>query len=81
MIVREGFHNALKHSSGDSINLFLKMEAGNVQIEISDNGQNNNKEIEETGMGIRSMKQRALKMNASIDFSADSNGFYIKLKL
>jgi ligand-binding sensor domain-containing protein len=81
MIVREGFHNALKHSSGDSINLFLKMEAGKVQIEISDNGQNNNKEIEETGMGIRSMKQRALKMNASIDFSADSNGFYIKLKL
>jgi ligand-binding sensor domain-containing protein len=81
MIVREGVHNVLKHSSGDSINIFLKMEAVKVQIEISDNGQNNNKEIEETGIGIRSMKQRALKMNALIDFSADSNGFYIKLKL
>jgi signal transduction histidine kinase len=57
------------------------MEAMKVQIEISDNGQNTNKEIAGTGMGIRSMKQRALNMNASINFSADSNGFYIKLKL
>jgi ligand-binding sensor domain-containing protein len=81
MIVREAIHNVLKHSSGDAINLFFKMEAMKVQIEISDNGQNTNKEIAGTGMGIRSMKQRALNMNASINFSADSNGFYIKLKL
>jgi len=81
MIVREALHNAIKHSNGDAITISLKMEARKVQIDISDNGTNSNPEILETGMGIRSMRQRAFRMNASIDFSANPHGFFIKLKL
>lgn len=81
MIVREGIHNALKHSNGDSIIVSINVEGGQVQIDISDNGTNEEMQILETGMGIRGMRQRALRMNASIIFFIDSNGFHIKLKL
>lgn len=81
MILREAMNNILKYSNGSIIKVDLKTEGKKVHFSITDNGFNSIEKTYDEGMGFKSMRHRAMRMNASLDISHDHNGFYVKLIL
>jgi PAS domain S-box-containing protein len=70
-IVREAVTNALKHSYANSIDIFLRIDAGTIIIEVRDDGiglkdQSGGK----GGLGMRIMKYRAGLIGARVDYEA-----------
>ena len=74
-VVREGVSNAAKHSDGNKIDIVLREHPGFYQLSISDNG--NPQEINENGIGLKNMQDRAESVGGRISFTASNNGFRI----
>ena len=74
-VVKEGLSNAAKHSDGNKINIALREHPGFYQLSISDNGKSN--QINENGMGLKNMQDRAESVGGRINFTASENGFRI----
>lgn len=78
LIFKEAITNAAKHSKGDSVQLNLKKQNGQLEMTIYDNGQVEQKSYKTTGLGLSNMKMRAEKIEA--DLSIDTaDGFKISL--
>jgi signal transduction histidine kinase len=67
-IMQEAFHNAIKHSRGDSITVEIISDS-KIEISIMDNGKGFTNKMGHDGNGIRNMQQRA-----------KANGWYLKIK-
>ena len=74
-VVREGLSNAAKHSDGDKIDIVLREHPGFYQLSVSDNGKP--QEINENGIGLKNMQDRAESVGGRISFTASENGFRI----
>lgn len=81
-IVQEAVTNSIKHSGCDEITVFTDENS----VSISDNGtgiqHDNSKPDEHTsssGIGLKSMRQRALKIQAEFDLFSDKYGTKITL--
>ena len=74
-VIKEGLSNAAKHSDGNKINIALREHPGFYQLSISDNGKP--MEINENGIGLRNMQDRAKSVGGRISFNVSENGFRI----
>ena len=74
-VIREGLSNAARHSDGNKINIALREHPGFYQLSISDNGKP--QEINENGIGLKNMQDRAESVGGRISFTASENGFRI----
>lgn len=74
-IVREALSNAVKHSDGDSIRIVLREHPAFYQLLIEDNGSCC--EINETGIGLKNMADRAGSVGGRISFTPSEEGFRI----
>ena len=74
-VVREGLSNAAKHSDGNKIDIVLREHPGFYQLSISDNGKP--QEINENGIGLKNMQDRAESVGGRISFTASEKGFRI----
>ena len=74
-VVKEGLSNAAKHSNGDKINIVLREHPGFYQLSLSDNG--NSIKINETGIGLSNMRERAENAGGRISFTVSEKGFQI----
>ena len=74
-VVKEGFSNAVKHSDGDRINLVIREHPGFWQLMMEDNGHP--KTIENTGIGLSNMEERARSVGGNISFTPSERGFRI----
>ena len=82
LIAREALHNALKHSKGNLISFTFKQTERHLYLRIRDNGKNESLIIDDSkGMGLQSMRIRAKRMGATIEFYKLIDGFVIDLKL
>ncbi|WP_162944508.1 tetratricopeptide repeat-containing sensor histidine kinase [Flavisolibacter nicotianae] len=57
-IMQEAFHNAIKHSKGDSITVEITGGPA-IEVSIADNGQGMVQTVNLTGHGIKNMQRRA----------------------
>lgn len=78
-IVKEGLSNAVKHSNGDRISIIVREHPAFYQLMLEDNGSCS--EINESGIGLKNMKDRAEALNGRITFTPSSQGFRIFLSL
>ncbi|MEP6710935.1 MAG: 7TM diverse intracellular signaling domain-containing protein [Ferruginibacter sp.] len=76
LIVKEAFHNILKHSNANKASITIAMQKHLLVIEVTDNGKgitNENK----FGNGLKNMKKRMDEINGELQFSSH-NGTTIK---
>jgi len=66
-IAQEALNNILRHAHAKSISVNLKQTRQNVILEIIDDGNGFNiKKIDNSGMGLRNMKERTQQINGKI---------------
>ena len=81
LILREALHNVIKHSNGDLITLLVEVKDRQFCLVVNDNGKGPRSIEIEKGYGIRSMRQRASRMNADLNFIIDESSFSVELML
>ncbi|MDP1773002.1 MAG: PAS domain-containing protein [Methylobacter sp.] len=81
-IVQEALTNVLRHSGADCVDITLRNEAGNCEVEVRDNGKGF--DIRNAGRpksyGIVGMQERALILKGTLDImAAEAGGTALKL--
>jgi len=79
-IAQEGLHNALRHSGADEVRISLTARQGRVILEVADSGQGFAAPAPPDGLGLRSMRERAAAIGASLTIrSAPGQGTTVRL--
>jgi len=81
MILRESLHNVIKHSNGDQIILVVEVKNRIFHLIVSDNGKGPISLEVEKGYGIRSMRQRASRINGDLNFIINESSFSVELTI
>lgn len=79
-VIKEALSNTAKHSNGDSIKIIIREHPALYQLSIADNGSCPEK-IDESGMGLANMRERAASLNGNINITSGSKGFRIFLSV
>jgi two-component system sensor histidine kinase UhpB len=81
MIVREAALNSIKHGHATQIHIEVYSDANGFGLSVGDNGRGFEPDsIQTKGVGLRSMKARALKLHASISINSErSKGTLVSL--
>ena len=79
-VIKEALSNTAKHSDGDSIKIIIREHPTLYQLSIADNGSCPEK-IDESGMGLANMRERAASLNGNINITSGSKGFRIFLSV
>ena len=79
-VIKEALSNTAKHSDGDSIKIIIREHPALYQLSIADNGSCPEK-IDESGMGLANMRERAASLNGNINITSGSKGFHIFLSV
>lgn len=79
-IVQEALSNALKHSNATTIAVGMHKTEHKTVIIVSDNGTSGEKDTT-SGIGMRTMKQRAQIIGASLEFRKNKYGHVVKLTI
>ncbi|MEP6675784.1 MAG: ATP-binding protein [Ferruginibacter sp.] len=74
-IIQEAIHNCVKHAEASKINVGMNYDPNYLSINITDNGKGfdiNNLQASQKGVGLKSMQNRAVLINASISIDSVS---------
>ncbi|RPI35302.1 MAG: GAF domain-containing protein, partial [Chloroflexota bacterium] len=74
-ITIEALNNSLKHAKATEVKVLLRPRDSILELEISDNGQGFDVETagEMGGMGLKTMRERALKLGGSLNITSTIN--------
>ena len=79
LVFKEAVTNALKHSTGDQINIALDLTGKGFGLTVHDNGAVDTSTIKKSGLGLSNMQARAEKVDADFSLSYD-DGFRVELR-
>ena len=79
LVFKEAVTNALKHSTGDQINIALDLTGKGFGLTVHDNGAVDTSTIKKSGLGLSNMQARAEKIDADFSLSYD-DGFRVELR-
>lgn len=83
LIIKESFHNIIKHSDADTVTVTIATNKNALAIEVIDNGkkkQNGHEPVAGSGNGLKNMKKRMSEIGGTIHFST-VNGMAIYLEV
>jgi signal transduction histidine kinase len=78
-IIQEALNNAIKHANATEILVEVKQNKQNFEITIKDNGKGFDATTSNDGNGLKTMKNRANELNATINFISNSDGTSVVL--
>lgn len=78
-VLKESLSNVVKHSNGDSIQIVLREHPAFYQLSITDNGTGSH--LQQTGIGLETMRDRAEQVNGLIRFYAKKESFRVFLSI
>lgn len=73
LIFKEAITNIVKHSTATQINITLTINNQHLELLIINNGDPKSDKKTRSGMGLRNIKQRAEKMNATYSIDEDNH--------
>lgn len=73
-IVQEALNNARKHADATRVHVEASAGASGLRLTIADNGHGFNVDQPTTGYGLRSMRERAALMGATIQIESQAQG-------
>lgn len=75
LILKEAFHNIIKHAEADKVEIVIDKRAGiGILIKITDNGKGFDGKPKDGGNGIRNMQSRAGQIGGEIAIGPSVNG-------
>ncbi len=74
LFYKEALYNAKTHSGGTQIDISLRELKGRIVLEIKDNGKGIDGQTLKKPHTLRTLKQRAKWLNASLDINTEPNG-------
>lgn len=82
-IIQEVVANILKHARARSVKLFIYEDDGTVILQITDNGRGFDlRNVDQRkGLGLASIRQRAMEINGSIEITSSEKGTGISLTI
>ncbi|XOV93397.1 MAG: PAS domain S-box protein [Bacteroidota bacterium] len=80
-IVQEGATNILKYAKASKVELSIKNEKNLLSLFISDNGIGFDTSNEQSGNGLRNIRERVARCNGFIEIISNSKGTSLKIKL
>jgi signal transduction histidine kinase len=82
-VAQEALHNALRHSGGKSVTVGVSSARRRVVLEVRDDGSGFDVEaVNGTGLGLASMRQRALSAGGTVRFdSVPGHGTVVRLEV
>ena len=78
-VVKEAISNAAKHSNGDKITVILREHPVFYQVMVEDNGSCS--KINDSGIGLKNMTERAEGCGGIINFTPSAKGFRVFMSL
>jgi signal transduction histidine kinase len=82
LVYKEAINNAAKYSHCSNIDIDIRYDGKNLQLNIADNGQGFDEAITRKGNGIRNIRERAKEMHALLNYrTAIGNGTSIMLNV
>lgn len=73
-IAQEALHNAIRHGRATKIEIHLAAAAGEITLDIKDNGTGIKQREAASGIGLRIMKHRANALGGVLDISSGETG-------
>ncbi|MTI21564.1 PAS domain S-box protein, partial [Fulvivirga sp. RKSG066] len=81
-IAQEAINNAIKHGQPDHIKVDLKIKEGYLIMIIEDNGKGFQlDDTKQEGIGLRTMQNRANKLNAQLNIESGVSGTILSLRI
>jgi signal transduction histidine kinase len=82
-IVREALSNSARHGHASAAAVSLKVEHGDLRLELSDNGVGFDPErpVPEGHLGLANMRDRALALGGSLEFASGDQGTSIVVSI
>ncbi|MGN0620974.1 MAG: sensor histidine kinase [Porcipelethomonas sp.] len=78
-VLKESISNAVKHSNGDRIRVIIREHPAFYQLSVTDNGKCS--KINNSGIGLANMRERAENEGGIISFTPSENGFRVFLSI
>jgi signal transduction histidine kinase len=72
-IVQEALHNVLKHAKATLVEMQVQFDCDNVKLTIKDNGKGIPGDADNTGRGLRNMRDRARLIGADFNLSSSAS--------
>ncbi len=79
LVVKEAFHNTIKHAGASSTTIKIILEGTSLCIYIQDDGRGSQFTDANVGNGMKNMKERAALLGGSFTVLQSSNGFAVQL--
>ncbi len=81
LVAKEGLHNIVKHAQASLVKISLKLENGQIVLEIRDNGRGfDNSRQETSGYGLNNMNSRAAAIGGTLEIrSVPEEGTLLRL--
>jgi PAS domain S-box-containing protein len=80
-IVQEALSNVLKHSQSATASIALSCEAGNLCLEISDQGHGIPEGREQSGVGLAGMRERVRLLHGQLTLRSSAKGTVMRVTL
>jgi signal transduction histidine kinase len=80
-IVQEAMQNAVKHSGAGEIGIWIKEQAGELSILITDDGKGFTLNAKPNGVGMLNMKHRISLLNGKIEWKNTGAGTHVSIRL
>lgn len=78
-LLQEGIQNVIKHSAATVLNINISHDQDNITAILQDNGQGFNLSEEQTGLGIKIMKQRIQLLRGTISWKSSEMGTLVQI--
>ncbi len=79
-IVQEALTNALKHAKATEISVIMCLTGHHLEVSVCDKGSRNSL-LSGDGIGLRTMRQRAESIGATLNYNPTEEGGYVVLTL
>jgi signal transduction histidine kinase len=74
LIYKEAMNNCLKYSDANCVEMTISSEDNILQLTLKDDGKGFDHNKKSDGYGLNNMRERAKKINYSIEISSKVNG-------
>ena len=82
LLYKEALHNIARHSRASAVTIALRRERGGLELVVSDDGVGFVPDGATSGVGLRSLRERAERLGAQLDLeSAPGRGTSIRIQL
>lgn len=73
LLIKEALHNVIKHSKATTCKITIDQQSNNLRIHIKDDGIGFDLSAFEAGYGLKSIEERARKINGTFTINSSSN--------